>query len=368
MTAGPLHSTFELVVLAVAAVACGDAGQAGSADEPGGDGAFPAPSERASPSPWWPVLVDAPSRCAKSSKVYAGLKAWECVPSNVPPKAGLVVALHGFTQEVGTSWGYDATSQWDVLGEKHKFHVLYVDKGGAAFSWYAPSGTTGIGRDDPEPAGIAQMVKDFVAAHDVDPEKVFVNGLSAGAYMAVVLLATHPDVFAGGSTFAGGAYGCGTGCVALGKKGAGWSWPGDHPATFIEQAYPPVWNDPQAKKPRLLAFQGDADTVVTSENLLDLTQQWTGALGITDTGTRSVLHGHAHTEYVKDGVVMYATVAMAGIGHGTPVDPGPGPEQGGWDPVPSVKEAKNAGPYQDWAHSAGIYGPYQSAKFWGLVP
>jgi hypothetical protein len=28
----------------------------------------------------------------------------------------------------------------------------------------------------------------------------------------------------------------------------------------------------------------------------------------------------------------------------------------------------DANAVQDWTNSAGIYGPYYSAKFWGLVP
>lgn len=302
------------------------------------------------------------------------MKSWECVPSGAPAKAGLVVALHGYTQGVeqggtnGAPWGFKPTSQWDVLAEKHKFYVLYPDHGTSAFSWYAFYGTSGIGRTDLEPTNIAQMVKDFMATHDVDPNKVFINGLSAGAYMAVVMLATYPDLFAGGSTFAGGAYGCSTSCAALGKKGSGWTWPGNHSSSLVKQAYATVWNDANARKPKLLIFQGDADGAVTPENLADLTQQWNGALGITGAGKTSTLKGHAYTEYDKNGTVMLASVTMKGIGHGTPVDPGTGADQGGWDPEPSQTMKNDQNATQDWTNSTGIYGPYYSAKFWGLIP
>jgi poly(hydroxyalkanoate) depolymerase family esterase len=302
------------------------------------------------------------------------MKAIECIPSGAPKKAGLVVALHGYTQGVeqggagGQPWGYKPTSQWETLAEKHKFYVLYPDKGSQAFTWYAFFGTTGIGRTDLEPSNIANMVKDFITAHDIDPQKVFVNGLSAGGYMAVVMLATYPDLFAGGSTFAGGAYGCSTSCAALGKKGQGWTWPGNHASTLVKNAYATVWNDASARKPKLMVFQGEADGAVTSENLADLTQQWSGAVGITGAGTKSQLKGHEYTEYSKNGTVMLATVKMTGIGHGTPVDPGGGPDQGGWDPEPSKVMQNDSNATQDWTNSAGIYGPYYSGKFWGLIP
>lgn len=279
--------------------------------------------------------------------------------------------MHGYTQGVeqtSTGWGFKPTSQWEVLAEKYKFYVVYPDKGTQAFSWYAFFGTSGIGRTDLEPTNIAQMVKDMQAQYAIDPQKIFANGLSAGAYMTTVMLATYPDLFAGGSMFEGGAYGCSTSCAALGKKGQGWTWPGNHAASLVTGAYPTVWSDAGARKPKLLVFQGDADGAVTPENMTDVVQQWKGALGITAAGTVSTLKGHEYTEYAKNGQTMLATVKMAGIGHGTPVDPGTGPDQGGWDPQPSKTASSDTNATQDWTNSAGIYGPYYSAKFWGLIP
>lgn len=325
-----------------------------------------------------PGEKDAEATCAKSTKTFGALGMWECVPKGMEGKtsapAGLVVALHGYTQGVvqqsspSQAWGFKSTSQWAVLAQKHKFYVVYPDKGSAAFQWYAFFGTSGIGRNDLEPKTIASMVEAMKATHNIDPDKVFVNGLSAGAYMSVVMLATYPDVFAGGSMFAGGAYGCSTSCAALGKKGQGWSWPGNHAATLVKNAHTAVWNSPSARKPKLLVFQGDADGAVTPENLADVTQQWIGALGLSPTPAASALKGHDRKDYSKGGDVMLSTILMKGIGHGTPVDPGSGPDQGGWDPEPSKTMSSDTNAAQDWTNSAGLYGPYWSAKFFGLVP
>lgn len=321
------------------------------------------------------VQEAAEAPCTQSSKTYGTMKLWECVPTGMgSAPAGLVIALHGYTQGVvqqnspGQAWGFKATSQWATLAQKHKFYVLFPDKGSQAFSWYAFFGTTGIGRSDLEPSQIAQMVKDAQAKYAIDPEKIFVNGLSAGAYMTTVMLATYPDVFSAGSMFAGGAYGCSTSCAALGKKGQGWTWPGNHASTLVTNAYSTVWKSTTARKPRLLVFQGDADGAVTPENLTDVTQQWLGALGISGAGTKSTLKGHAYTEYAKDGQTMLATLLMSGIGHGTPVDPGSADDQGGWDPEPSKTMSSDSNAVQDWTNSAGVYGPYYSAKFFGLIP
>lgn len=167
----------------------------------------------------------------------------------------------------------------------------------------------------------------------------------------------------------GGAYGCSTSCAALGKKeSGGCTWPGNHAATLVTGAYPTVWKSATAKKPRLLVFQGDADGAVTPENMADVVQQWKGATAITGAGTTSTRKGHDHTEYTMDGQTQLATILMHGIGHGTPVDPGPGADQGGWDPVPSQTASSDANAKQDWTNSAGIWGPYYSAKFFGLIP
>ena len=163
-------------------------------------------------------------------------------------------------------------------------------------------------------------------------------------------------------------------CAALGRAGMGWTWPGNHPASLVTSAYPTVWNNPSARKPKLLVFQGEADGAVTPENMADIVQQFTGALGIPATpansalGIPTTLKGHDYTVYARGSEIMLATIFMHRIGHGTPVDPGSGPDQGGWDPITSLTMVNDPNAVQDWTNTAGIYGPYYAAKFWGIAP
>ena len=61
-----------------------------------------------------------------------------------------------------------------------------------------------------EAASIRQMIATMVSDHGVDPAGVFVTGLSAGGAMTSVMLATYPEVFAGGAIIAGLPYGAAT--------------------------------------------------------------------------------------------------------------------------------------------------------------
>ena len=56
-------------------------------------------------------------------------------------------------------------------------------------------------------ASIAGMIAAVKAAHDVDSDRVFVTGLSAGGAMTSVMLAVYPEMFAGGAIIAGLPFG-----------------------------------------------------------------------------------------------------------------------------------------------------------------
>jgi poly(3-hydroxybutyrate) depolymerase len=65
-------------------------------------------------------------------------------------------------------------------------------------------------RDGGEALSVKQMIDRMKLEHQIDPARIFVNGLSAGGGMTSVMLATYPDVFAAGAIIAGLPYRCGT--------------------------------------------------------------------------------------------------------------------------------------------------------------
>jgi poly(hydroxyalkanoate) depolymerase family esterase len=123
-------------------------------------------------------------------------------------RAPLLVMLHGCTQ---SAQSFVAATGMNEAADRHGFVVLYPEQGPAAnqrgcWNWFeAAHQSRGAG----EPAAIAGATRAVLAAvsrRPIDPDRVFVAGLSAGGAMAAVLAVTHPDLFAGVAVHSGLAY------------------------------------------------------------------------------------------------------------------------------------------------------------------
>jgi feruloyl esterase len=134
------------------------------------------------------------------------LRMFVYAPANLRPNAPLVVALHGCTQ---TANEYDHGTGWSSLADKLGFAVVYPQQQPTnnvknCFSWFLRGDTV---RGQGEALSIWEMIDHAIAKFGSDRRKVFVTGLSAGGAMASVMLATYPEVFAGGAIIAGLPYG-----------------------------------------------------------------------------------------------------------------------------------------------------------------
>ena len=194
----------------------------------------------------------------------------------VPPGATadtplpLVLMLHGCTQNpvdfaTGTGMNH-AAAPANAL-------VLYPEQPHSAnpngcWNWFRPGDQH---RGSGEPALLVAMVRDVMARHAVDAERVYVAGLSAGGAMAAVLGREYPDVFAAVGVHSGlqaGAAHNVMGALSAMKNGAK---PGaaTQPTGNTGASLPP---------PPLIVFHGDADTTVHAHNAEQLIQAQLTAL------------------------------------------------------------------------------------------
>ena len=246
------------------------------------------------------------------------LQMFTHVPSGLPANAPVVLVLHGCTQ---AATGMEP-SGWTAAANAHEYYLIYAQQqssnnSSSCFNWFEAGD---IARGQGEALSLRQMVGWVLANASTDPDRVFVTGLSAGAFMAAVMAATYPDVFAGAAVHAGGPYRCATSvteafsCMNPGVNRTPAAW-GD----LVRNAFPGY----AGRRPRISLWHGTSDATVQPLNLTESAEQWTNVFGTDQTpDLTETLSGHTHKVY-RDGTgaAVVETYEIAGMGHAVPVDP-----------------------------------------------
>ncbi|HET6501042.1 MAG TPA: PHB depolymerase family esterase [Amycolatopsis sp.] len=277
------------------------------------------------------------------------LQMFEYRPDGLAAGRPVVVALHGCTQN---ATGYGQGSGWVEMAQRDGFTLVLpqqtaMNNISQCFNWFSqPDITRGQG----EVESIAQMVQWAINDSGADPKQVYVTGLSAGGGMAAAMLATYPDLFAGGGIVAGLPYGCATSsldaysCMYPGKDLTPAQWAAKVRAA---SSYSGPW-------PTVSIWQGTADYTVAPVNQRELMEQWTAVQGISTTPSATdTVAGYPHAVY-RDGSgrTVVETYTITGMGHGQPVDPGTGATQCG-----------QAGPY---ILDVNLCAAWAMSSTWGL--
>lgn len=277
------------------------------------------------------------------------LRARIYIPRELPESAPLVVVLHGCTQ---TAAAYDHGSGWSSLAEREGFAVLYCEQQRSnnpnlCFNWFTPGD---IRRDSGEALSIRQMIETMVETHRLDRWRIFVTGLSAGGAMTNVMLATYPEVFAGGAIIAGLPYGCASTVPEAFERMRGNGLP---PEAAL-QALVSGASKQQGRWPRLSLWHGTADQTVDISNMRAIAGQWRRMLDVAAAPTRiETVDGQRRQVWCgPEGQVRMEAYEIAGMGHGTPLSLN-GADAGG-----------AAGPFM---LDVGISSTHHIARFFGLL-
>ncbi|WBV45331.1 PHB depolymerase family esterase [Pseudoroseomonas cervicalis] len=274
------------------------------------------------------------------------LRMLEYRPEGLPPGAPLVVALHGCTQDAA---GYERGCGWSVMAERLGFAMLLPEQrrennSHLCFNWFEPAD---VSRGAGEVASIQQGVEAMLQRHGLDRRRVFISGLSAGGAMTVAMLATYPEVFAGGAVLAGLPYGAARSAgQALDAMFHPALRPAEERAAAVRAASPHrgAW-------PRLSVWQGLADETVAPGNADELVKQWAALHGLDPTRPDELVQEDGFTRRRwRDAAGRLALEAHAvpKLAHGVPLD---------------VARLGEAGPH---LLDVGLSSTHAILEFWGM--
>lgn len=267
----------------------------------------------------------------------------------------LVIVLHGCGQTAGEVANLTG---WNKLGYLNDFVVVYpqqrvLNNMSTCFNWFR---NADINKGQGECESIYQMLRYMLQHYAIDSNRVFITGLSAGAAMAVVMMATHPESFKGGAIFAGGAYKLATSAFEAAGVMAGTKKLSKEELIKNVTEQNPAYKGPY---PGLIIYQGLNDLVVNHKNAGLLIDQWTGINGIDNMPdkTETSYAGVAdikRTEYADNsGSTIVTFYEIADLGHKILVKPGDKNDEGG-----------ETGTY---GTDRGFHATFQTARDFGII-
>jgi poly(hydroxyalkanoate) depolymerase family esterase len=169
----------------------------------------------------------------------------------------LVIMLHGANQDAED---FSAGTQMNSVAEVEQYIVAYPEQPISAslmkcWNWFKPLDQL---RGSGEPSMIAGITHEVIKTYNVDSDRVYIAGLSAGGAMAVVLAETYPELYAAAGIHSGLAYGVADNPFsALAAMTDGLRKTRERPVVDGITPLPPV---------PLIVFHGDKDRIVHPSN------------------------------------------------------------------------------------------------------
>ena len=245
---------------------------------------------------------------ALNAKIY--------IPTDLPAGAPLVVVLHGCKQ---TAAAYDEGAGWSEIAEQCGVALLFPEQRRTnnwtlGFNWFKPHDSN---RGGGEPLSILQMIEQVVSDHGIDRQRIFITGLSAGGAMTSVMLATYPEIFAGGAIIAGLPYGSAYTIPAALRQMKG---RGSSTAEQLERRLRNA-STHEGPWPTLSVWHGSGDHTVNASNAKAILGQWRALHGINKRPSRTrIVNGYPRGVWCNaKGRELIEEYRITGMGHGTPL-------------------------------------------------
>jgi poly(hydroxyalkanoate) depolymerase family esterase len=278
------------------------------------------------------------------------LRMFSFVPEELATRPGLVVVLHGCGQ---TAADYDLGAGWSTLAKRYGFALLMPEQQSSnnanrCFNWFNPEDTA---RGHGEARSVRQMIARMVGDHAIDAHRIFVTGLSAGGAMTSVMLATYPELFAGGAVIAGLPFGVATNVrEALNGMFQSSSRAAGELGDLVRNA-----SDYKGPWPKLSVWHGSADRTVNPANANEIVKQWLDVHGLPAAPmSEAEVDGYPRQVWWNaDGETVIESYTITDMAHGTPLGIGDNDEHYG---------AQGA-----FLIEAGISSSYHIANFFGLT-
>jgi poly(hydroxyalkanoate) depolymerase family esterase len=217
----------------------------------------------------------------------------------------LIVMLHGCTQSPDD---FAAGTRMNEIAQTETCLVAYPEQTSTAnhskcWNWF---NTGDQRRDLGEPSLIAGMTREVMRDYAVDPQRVYVAGLSAGGAAAGIMGAAYPDLYAAigvhSGLACGAAYDLPSALAAMREGGSGRAR--EHGSTSVRPA---------------IVFHGDRDSTVNPRNGDEILAQLAQSMPLerrTEEGRAPGGHAYRRTCYVgSDGRAMFEHWIINGAGH-----------------------------------------------------
>jgi poly(hydroxyalkanoate) depolymerase family esterase len=278
------------------------------------------------------------------------LRMFSFVPETLQPSPGLVVVLHGCGQNAA---GYDFGAGWSTLAKHYGFALLMPEQqaannANACFNWFNPEDSR---RGRGEACSIRQMIARMVSQYRIDKHRIFVTGLSAGGAMTSVMLATYPEVFAGGAIIAGLPYGVAKNVrEALSGMFQSTTRPARELGDLVRKA-----SNHRGPWPKVSVWHGSADRTVNPANADEIIKQWLDVhrLPASPMSEGSVSGYPRQVWWDADGETVVESYTITDMAHGTPLGIAENDERYGMQGAFLIE--------------AGISSSYHIANFFGLT-